>query len=106
MTEVSDEFRNAVSEWTGVPSWLLKGDTIDAVWDSAKVAADWKQATSPQPPPATAAVPAYPVSQFSRESLAYLTADQITTLWREGRLEGIGAPAPGARHNGERHAAP
>ena len=54
---VSDEFRQAVAEMTGVPPAMELGDTPHAVWQSAQTAFEWEQAGQPSPP-ATAAVPA------------------------------------------------
>jgi hypothetical protein len=104
---VSDEFRQAASEKTGVPVWMLNGDSIDAVWDSARRAVESKQATAPLPPqPATAAVSVPSddrIVQMHREP----PADWMRA-WRSGQLAGRGAPTPPPRRTGEqyRNAAP
>ena len=87
--------RLRVSRDTGVPVGMLSNATTE---DEARSAADqalaWR-ADVPKPlAPPTAAVPAYSVGQISRETLPYLTPAQINEVYRQGRLEQIGAPAP------------
>ena len=97
---VTPEFLAAVSAHTGVPVQFLSGSTIDAVWESAKRAVEWKEATAPAvPPPLTSAVsPSYgPVPMRP-------VPDDVLRAWREGQLAERGAPAPPPRRNGERHA--
>jgi hypothetical protein len=97
---------NAVSRHTGVPVNMLSGDTIDAVWDSARAAVEWKQATAPPPPPPTAVVP---VPMLDRTvQMRGEAPDDWMAAWRAGQLAGRGAPAPPPRRTGEqyRNAAP
>jgi hypothetical protein len=102
MSDVTPEFLNAVSDKTGVPVWMLNGETIPEVWDSARTAVEWKQASAPPPPPsATAAVPepsANRIVQMRGEA-----PDDWMAAWRSGLLAGRGAPAPPPRRNGESH---
>jgi hypothetical protein len=103
--ELPDSFCEAVAQHTGVPTSFLRGATPAEVWESARVAAKWAAATATPPP--TAAGPALPqVSQFSRESLVYLDADQINAAYHQGRLAAIGGPAPQPRNGHHHHAAP
>jgi hypothetical protein len=96
--------RLRVERETGVPAELLAKATTE---DSARALADrllsWKGETSPAAPPPTAPVPAYGVSQIGRDSLGYLSAEQVVQAHREGRLADIGAPAPPRRRTGEAH---
>ena len=46
MSDITSDFLAGVSEWTGVPVNMLSGDTIDAVWDSARRAVEWMHATA------------------------------------------------------------
>lgn len=91
--------RLRVERETGVPAELLMKATTE---DSARALADrllsWKAETAPAPPP-TATEPFYPVSQVGRDALGYLTPEQVSQCYREGRLTQIGAPAP-QPHNG------
>jgi hypothetical protein len=92
--------RLQVSRDTGVPPFMLgNAATEDAARAAAERALAWKAATQPAQAAPTAAVPAYSVSQISRETLQYLSPDQINAAHRQGRLEAIGAPAP-PKHNG------
>jgi hypothetical protein len=103
--QVPDEFRTAVSGLTGVQVWMLRGETPQQAWQSARTAVEWKQATAPPvPPPATAAVPTtYGVGQISQETTGYLNPAAQLEAWRQGRLERMGAPAPPPRRTGEQH---
>ena len=56
------------------------------------------------PSPPTSAVPASRVGQISKETLGYLSPADQMAVWRQGRLEQIGAPAPPPRTNGQHHA--
>jgi hypothetical protein len=102
-SDVTPEFLAAVSKFTDVPEFLLSGDSIAAVWDSAQRAVDWRTSTAPSAPhpPATAAVE---VPRDDRIVTMYgePPADWLAA-WRSGQLAGRGAPAPPPRRNGERH---
>jgi hypothetical protein len=99
---VTPEFLAAVSAHTGVPEFMLSGDTIAAVWDSAQAAVDWKEATAPQPP--TAAVSASsPQARPIPMQQQLTTGDDWLRAWRMGRLTAMGAPQPPPRRNGEPH---
>jgi len=102
MSDVTPEFLTAVSEHTGVPVDFLTGDTIAAVWDSARRAVEWKQATAPLPPQtATAAV-----SVPSDDRIVQMHGEPPTDwmrAWRSGLLAGRGAPTPPLRRTGEQH---
>ena len=94
---VTDDFRNAVSQFTDVPVEFLKGDTAAAVWDSAQAAIDWKDA-APPPQPATAAVnPSMPSQPIPMQQL--VPGDDWLSAWRAGRLTPMGAPQPPPRRN-------
>lgn len=101
MSDVTSDFLAAVSQHTSVPVGMLSGDTIDAVWDSARAAVEWKQATAPLAPPATAAVPV-PTPDRTVQMRGEAPDDWMAA-WRAGQLAGRGAPAPPPRRNGERH---
>ena len=104
--EVSDEFRQAVAEMTGVPVQMCLGETPHEVWQSAQTATEWKQAGQPTPP-ATAAVSASIVSYGSsgspldgrivgppqvltRSELAAMTPADRMAAWKSGQLESLG----------------
>lgn len=95
--------RLRVERDTGVPANLLTPATTE---DSARVLAEsllaWKDDTRAAAPPAPA-VPACRVSQVSREALRHLSPEQVTAVYHQGRLEGIGAPAPPPRRARERN---
>lgn len=92
-----------VSLATGVPaSMLQQATTEDEARAMAAEARAWQRESQPAAPEPIAAVQPYGgVSQFSRQSLAHLSEDQVMALYRQNRLAGIGAPAPGPRNNGE-----
>ena len=97
--------RLRVSKATGVPVGML-ADADDEV--SARALADqalaW-QADQPPRPQATAAVSPYSrPGQISKPVLSHLDGPTTMALYRAGRLEDMGAPAPGPRQNGEHHA--
>jgi hypothetical protein len=97
--------RLRVSRDTGVPPGLLaRGSTEDECRAIADQALAWRTATaSPAPRPPTSAVPVSRVGQISKETLGCLSPADQMAFWRQGRLEGIGAPAPPPRRNGEQH---
>ena len=101
MSEVSAEFLNAVSRHTGVPVNMLTGDIIDAAWDSARRAVEWRQATAAPTSPATVAVHVPPLDP-SVQMRGEPPADWMAA-WRAGQLAGRGAPPPPPRRTGERH---
>jgi hypothetical protein len=107
MSDVTPEFLAAVSQHTGVPEFLLSGDSIGAVWDSARRAVDWKAATAPQATPQSPSA-AVPVPSANRiVQMRGEAPDDWMAAWRAGQLAGRGAPAPPPRRNGEhRNAAP
>jgi len=100
---MTPEFILAVSGFTGVPAFMLSGDSAAAVWDSAQRAVDWKAATAPQatPQPPTAAVPVPSASRIVQ--MLGEAPDDWMAAWRAGQLAGRGAPAPPPRRKGERH---
>ena len=100
--------RSKVSRESGVPMHLL-GDAVTE--EAARAAADqaiaWRTATAPPAPtPTTSAVPVSSVGQISRETLGYLSPADRMAVWRQGRLEQIGAPQPPPRRNGTPGAPP
>lgn len=114
--EVSDEFRRAVAEMTGVPAQWCLGETPHEVWLSAQTAIEWKAAGQPARPQ-TAAVPASIVSHASsgspldgrivgpqqvtsRSALASMSPAERMAAWRSGQLQslGVGPYRPITRH--------
>jgi hypothetical protein len=91
--QVPDEFRTAVSGLTGVPVWMLRGETPQQAWQSAP----------PPPPPPPPLPTTYGVGQISQETTGYLNPAAQLEAWRQGRLERMGAPAPPPRRTGEQH---
>lgn len=88
---------------TGVPAELLtKATTDDDALALAQRLLEWKGPATP-PPTATVTEPFYPVTQYRRDDLQHLTADEVAQAYRQGRLTQIGAPAPPPRQNGEHH---
>jgi hypothetical protein len=85
---------------SGVPAELLmQATTEDDAVALAHRLLEWRGPAAAPPSPVANKAPFYPVSQFSRDSLGGLTAEQINEAYRQGRLEQIGAPAP-QPHNG------
>jgi hypothetical protein len=106
----AEVIRLRVERDTGVPASMLSNATSE---EEARVQAAealaWKVAgsTSAAPRQQTAAVSPYASpGQISRDTLKYLSADQVSAVYRQGRLEGIGAPPPPPRRNGEPHRNP
>jgi hypothetical protein len=91
--------RLRVERETGVPAELLTSATTVA---EARELADsllaWKG-----PPPQSQQQPSGPsyggVTQYRRDDLQYLTADEVSQAYRKGRLTQIGAPAPPQRNS-------
>jgi hypothetical protein len=84
---------------------LGDADTDEAARAAADQALAWRTATAPPaPPPPTSAVPVSRVGQISKETLGYLSPADQMAVWRQGRLEQIGAPALPPRTNGQHHA--
>ena len=84
--------RLQVSRDTGVPAELLSPAATE---DSARALAEsllaWKGEAAPAAPPSE---PFYPVTQYRRDDLQYMTADELAQAYREGRLAQIGASPP------------
>ena len=97
----AEVIRLRVERDTGVPASMLSNATSE---EEARVQAG---STSAAPRQQTAAVSPYASpGQISRDTLKYLSADQVSAVYRQGRLEGIGAPPPPPRRNGEPHRNP
>src|SRR5271169_5627859 len=95
---VTPEFMAAVSEHTRVPVQFLSGNTIPEVWQSARNAVEWKEASAAPPQPTTAAVS--PSSRPYRIPIQQLVpGDDWTGAWRQGRLTPLGVPQPPPRRN-------
>lgn len=107
--------RLTVSKETGVPPGLLaNANNIDDARALAAEYLQWKaEGVAPQTPSAPAASTGAAVycggsvngiAQVSRETLQYLSAEQINQLRREGRLVGLGVGVDQHdqhdRHNG------
>jgi hypothetical protein len=99
-----------VERETGVPAPLLaQGRTIEEMQQIAADALQWKGSGGSTPARTTPTAAVYPagtvngVSQISKESLKYLTPQQINQVYAENRLAGIGAPRPEPRRTGEQH---
>lgn len=90
--------RLQVSRNTGVPVDILRdAATVEDAQALAEKALAWKAAGSPAPAaPPTA--PQYLPNQINRQTLPYLTPQEISAAHRRGQLEGIGAPAPPVRN--------
>jgi hypothetical protein len=96
--------RLQVARDTGVPVGILSdATTVEDAQALADVALAWRGNQAPAAPPPTAAAPAYLPNQISRETLPYMTAQEISAAHRRGQLEGIGAAPPAARKTGERN---
>lgn len=94
--------RLRVSKLTSVPvSMLAQGSTVEEIEQLAAEALAWQAESQAQQHPATAAVPAYQVGQYSHQNLAHLGADGIMDAYRQGRLERIGGKPP-PDQNGQR----
>ncbi len=97
--------RLRVAKQTGVPvSMLGNGATEEAARALAEQAQAWAAETTPEPP-TTSARPAYSTGQISRQTLGHLSPADAMAMYRAGKLEGIGAPAPPPGRNGEHNAA-
>jgi hypothetical protein len=102
--DITDEFLNLVSKFSEVPVEYLRGDTAQAVWDSAQAAIDWKnaaQATGANAPVTSSAV--NPNTHTPIRSQQLVPGDDWMAAWRAGRLTPLGAPAPPPRRNGSGH---
>jgi hypothetical protein len=95
--------RLQVSRDSGVPVDILSdAATVEDAQALAEQALAWKAAGSPAPAaPPTA--PQYLPNQINRQTLPYLTPQEISAAHRAGQLQGIGAPPPAARKTGERN---
>jgi len=92
---------NRISRETGVPLDLLgRGRTAEEIEQIAADAIAWRAAAPPAPTPTTSAVPTSRVGQIGRNTLPYLSPADTRAVWRQGRLEDIGAPAPPPHRNG------
>ncbi len=110
--QLPDGFREAVAGLTGVPLWMLTGESPNDIWQSARTAVEWKEATGPQLPsrPPTAALPASVVTSADRVEMPHqvTTQDELRRLspaqrmqaYREGRLMHLGANPPQPRRIG------
>lgn len=83
--------RLRVERDTGVPAKLLTEATTE---ESARALASSLLAWKGPPPQPQSSGLFYPVTQYRRDDLQYLSADEISQAYREGRLTQIGAPAP------------
>jgi hypothetical protein len=87
---------------TGVPvSVLSHATTEDEARALAEEALVWRGGNAPAAP--TAPAPAYLPNQVTRESLPYMTPQEISAAHRRGQLQGIGAAPPAPRKTGERN---
>jgi hypothetical protein len=85
-------YRLRAERLTGVPAELLgKATTEDDALALAQRLLEWK---GPPPQPQPPSEPFYPVTQYRRDDLRYMTPDELAQAYREGRLAQIGAPAP------------
>jgi hypothetical protein len=90
----SEIARLQVARDTGVPVGILRdAATVEEAQARADAALVWKTQTG-QPAPATQTAPRYLPNQINRETLPYLSPQEISEAHRRGQLEGIGAPAP------------
>jgi hypothetical protein len=101
---VTPEFVAAVSDWTGVPAPILSGDSAAAIWESAKLAEQWRSNSAPEPPrPPTAAVsPTSPPTRVPTPQ-SVVPVDDWLSAWRSGRLGPAGIRQPPPRRTGEPH---
>ena len=102
----AEVMRLRVERETTVPASLLgQATTEDEARAIAAAALQWR-ADRAAAPPTTAAVSASPYlvpGQIGRSTLAHLTPEQVSQVYKEGRLSQIGAPPPPPRRNGEPH---
>jgi hypothetical protein len=97
----ADCARLRVERSTGVPASLLTNATTE---EEAKVLAEELLAWRGHQPPATPpTAPQYLPNQINRETLPYMTPQEISAAHRAGQLQGIGAAPPAARKTGERN---
>jgi hypothetical protein len=90
----AEDARLRVERDTGVPAELLsQATTEESARELAASLLAWK-GPPPQPQQQQSSEPFYPVTQYRRDDLQYLSADEISQAYREGRLTQIGAPAP------------
>jgi hypothetical protein len=93
--------RLQVARDTGVPVGILRdATTVEDAQALADAALAWRGDQAPAAPP-TATVPAYLPNQISRETLPYMTPQEVSAAHRRGQLQGIGAAPPAARKTGE-----
>ena len=91
-----------VSLESGIPAGMLSNATSEEeARAQATEALAWR-GDQPAAPPQTAAVSqAYSrPGQISRQTLAHLSPEQVMSVYRQNRLDQVGAPAPGPRQNG------
>jgi hypothetical protein len=94
--------RLRVERETGVPASLLRNATTEAEARAfAEQALAWRGNQPPAAPPQSA--PQYLPNQINRQTLAYMSPQEVSEAHRRGQLEGIGAPAPAPRKTGERN---
>jgi hypothetical protein len=98
MSDITPEFVQVVSDWTGVPAEFLTGDTAADVWDSAARAEAWRVSTSapapPLPPPTAAVSASVPYKPITPQPLGEVS---VMDAYRQGRLADRGAPVPPPR---------
>ena len=101
-SDLGPELFDAVSEYTNVPRFMLYGGTAAVVWQSAREAVDWKQATAPPAPPATSADSAssQPSGPITPKQIVNGSGDWMDA-YRSGRLAPAGIPAPPLRRTGK-----
>jgi hypothetical protein len=88
--------RLQVARDTGVPVGVLRdASTMEDAQALAQQALAWRGDPAPAPPPTAAR---YLPNQINRETLPYLSPQEISEAHRRGQLEGIGAPAPPPRN--------
>ena len=93
--------RLRVERETGVPVEMLANATNENEARAlAQEALAWRGSAPAGPQPVA---PQYLPNQISRETLPYMTAEEVSAAYRRGQLQGIGAPAPAARRTGERN---
>jgi hypothetical protein len=93
-----------IAATTGVlPGMLQNAKTAEEMAQHAAAAMAWRADVGSASPSTASATYSLSVGQVSCNVLPHLSPAAQLEAWRQGRLEGIGAPAPPPCRNGEQH---